>query len=380
MAEKQKMQIRPVEEKDIEKLPEFLSEGFPDDPIELWKLRFAMWWEENPFMNSSIPKGWVLEKDGSEIIGFIGNIPFKYQINGKIGNAVASSSWYVRPEFHGIWSIKLMITFLKQANVDMFLNTTPVENVEKTIKKLGFSPLKLPFNNREYWYIIDYDKIFDLKTSKLSQSHKILSPFLKIISFKLKVFSYLKRKYKKSPGHALNQNEYECSLCAYCDDSFSELWEKNRKKNATTLNRDTRTLNWLYFAEAIKEKRYVVKCTQKSDDRLVGYIAYDLNYYSDPDIRILKLKDAYFPEINESITFSILVFSFSLAKELNVSGIRLWATNQTMEKILKKRIKIRRNLILPYYFKLEKNLELEIENNTNHEYFPSPIDPNRGTL
>jgi len=113
--------------------------------------------------------------------------------------------------------------------------------------------------------------------------------------------------------------------------------EEQKKKNATTLNRDTRTLNWLYFAEAIKEKRYVVKCTQKSDDRLVGYIAYDLNYYSDPDIRILKLKDAYLPEINESITFSILVFSFALAKELNVSGIRLWATNQTMEKILKKR-------------------------------------------
>ena len=212
MAEEQKILIRTVEEKDLEKLPEFLSEGFPDDPIELWKSRFAMWWKENPFMNSSIPRGWILEKGGSQIVGFIGNIPFKYQINGKIGNAVASSSWYVRPEYHGIWSVKLMYAFLKeyagepgkveeQANVDMFLNTTPVENVEKTIKKLGFSPLELPFDNKEFWYLIDHDKVFNLLTNKLSKSYKILWPFLKIIFFKLKIISSLKRKYKKSPGH-----------------------------------------------------------------------------------------------------------------------------------------------------------------------------------
>ena len=129
------IQLRLVEEKDLDRLPEFLSEGFPDDPIELWKARFDMWWKENPFMDSSIPMGWIVEKDKIEIVGFMGNIPVKYQINGKIGNAVASSSWYVRPDVQGIWSVKLLYAHLKQENADLFLSNTPVENVVKIITR-----------------------------------------------------------------------------------------------------------------------------------------------------------------------------------------------------------------------------------------------------
>lgn len=380
MAEEQKILIRTVEDKDLEKLPEFLSEGFPSDPIELWKSRFSMWWQENPAMSSSIPRAWVLEKDGKEIVGFLGNIPVKYQINGKAGKAVASSSWYVKPEFQGIWSVKLMNAFLKQKDVDLFLSTTPVENVEKMMKQFGFFPLMSPFNSTEYWYVLDYDKIFDLITYKLSKSRKILLPILKIVSFKLKIFSYLKRRYKKSPRPLPRQHGYECSLCSHCYDFFTGLWEKNRVENTTTLYRDAGTLNWLYFSNAVMKKRYVIQCVHRPTNKLVGYFAYDLNDYREIDVKILKLKDAYLPEINESIISSLLFFSTVLANDLDASGLRLWAANQTMGKILKKKIKIRRKFSLPYYYKLDKNLETVIENNKNHNFIPSPIDPNRGTL
>lgn len=375
-----KINIRPIEEKDLVKLPEFLSTGFPGDSMELWESRFKMWWEENPLMDSSFPKGWILEKDRSTIVGFLGNIPVKFQIKGRIGIAVASSSWYVKPEFQGLWSIKLMHAFLKQENVDMFLSTTPVENVEKIMKQFGFSSIGLPYNNKEFWYLIDYNKVFDVITYKLSKSHKILRPFMKIISFKLKIISGLKHRNKKSPGHEPGRNDYDCSLCTTCDDSFSELWQKNRKENTTTLCRDAGTLNWLYFADAVREKRYVIKCTHKPSNMLVGYAAFDLNYYRDIDVRILKLKDFYFPEIVEPMVFSLLASSIELAKELRASGLRLWAMNQNMERILKKKIKIRRKSALPYYYKFKKNIDQAIHNDKNHEFIPSPIDPNRGTL
>jgi hypothetical protein len=380
MNEKQKIRIRPVEEKDIDRLPDFLSEGFPGDPPDLWKPRFEMWWDKNPFMNLVIPKGWVLEKDRSLIVGFMGNIPLKYQINGKVGNAAASSSWYVRPEFQGIWSVQLMNAFLKQENIQMFLSTTPVGNVERILQRFGFTPLELPFNRAEYWHIIDYDKVFLLMTDKLSKTHKILSPFLKFMSFKLKVLSRLKRNYKRGLKYKQNHGDYECFLCTNCDDSFSNLWDKTRKSNTTTLNRDAQALNWLYFSDAVKEKRFVIKCIRKPGNDLAGYIAYDLNYYSDIDIKILKLKDAYLPEINEPIIFSLLAFSFGLAKELDVSGLRLWAIDQKMERLLKKKVKFRRKFFLPYYYKLEKSLGLKVERRESHEFIPSPIDPNRGTL
>ncbi|WP_210409280.1 hypothetical protein, partial [Methanococcoides sp. NM1] len=73
--------IRTLEEKDFSELADFLREGLRTPP-EIWQRRFDMWWINNPWMDRSIPYGWVIEDEKSEIVGFLGNIPVKYQIKG----------------------------------------------------------------------------------------------------------------------------------------------------------------------------------------------------------------------------------------------------------------------------------------------------------
>ena len=374
------IKIRNLEEKDIIKLAEFLPLGLPIKSADQWKNLFCMWWIDNPLMNPDFPRGWVLEKNGSEIIGFLGNIPVKFQINGTKGIAAAASSWYVKPEFQGFYSILLLLEFMKQKNVNLFLSTTPSEKVRKINLKLGFSTIELPFNNSEYWYIINHQKFIHFLLNKRIKSCKLLSIIIKIVSFSIEFILPIRGILKKKKEAKLKNNEFDCSICTYCDDSFTELWENNKKENTTTLYRDAETLNWLYFSKAVKNKRYVLKCIQKENNKLVGYMVLDTTAQNKEDINNLQLMDVYIPDIKEEIVLSLISSSIDMAKKFDVGALKFWAINQEMEKILKKIIKIRRHKIYEYLYKLNKMDELETNEKKNHEFIPSRIDPDRGII
>ncbi len=76
--------------------------------------RFDEWrhfWSGNPALErlperSSWPIGWVLETD-EEIIGYIGNIPSLYELNGKKLIAATSHSWLIAPEYRSYATLLL---------------------------------------------------------------------------------------------------------------------------------------------------------------------------------------------------------------------------------------------------------------------------------
>ncbi|SES77077.1 hypothetical protein SAMN04488587_0892 [Methanococcoides vulcani] len=119
----QSTKIRTLEEKDFSELADFLREGLQIPP-EIWQLHFEMWWINNPWMDRSIPYGWVIEDEKSEIVGFLGNIPVKYQIKGRDDIAAAGTSLYVRPSVRGVNSLQPILAFARQKNIKLLLNTT----------------------------------------------------------------------------------------------------------------------------------------------------------------------------------------------------------------------------------------------------------------
>lgn len=370
------IKLRKIRENDLHKLAEFLSEGFPTRSPELLKHRFSMWWSNNPVFSLSIPLGWILEKDESEIYGFIGNIPVKYLINGSESVAVASSSWYVKPAVRGIYSIKLLLEFIKQKNVGLLLSTTPNNEVKKIFQKFGFLSFNLPLNNTEYWYVLNHKNIFDLFLLRRIKSKPLLS-LLKMASFFIKMISPIGGLIQKKLFPHVKNNDFSCSICTYCDDSFTELWNTHKKNNLTTLYRDAETLNWLYFSKVVADKRHVIKCTHKINNKLTGYFVFDLNSTQKEGVKILQLKDGYIPEFNKKIFLSLFSFSIHLAKNYNASALRFWSVNKDMEKLLKKYIKIRKRCIFDYLYKF--NVESELST-INYEFIPSSIDPDRGII
>jgi hypothetical protein len=371
------IKLRTVEERDFEKLSVFLAEGFPTRSVELWKQRFKLWWDLNPFMNSSISRGWVLESKNSEIIGFMGNIPIKFHINGREGLAAAASAWYVQPAFQGIQSILLLLAFLKQEKFDIFLSTTPSEKVKKIDLKLGFLPVNLPYNSVEYWWIINYEQLFSLFLEKRLR-FKMVSKALKILFVPSKLIAPLILSFKLKKIHQHLGNEYKCSICSFCDSSFTELWEKNKRENVTSLYRDAVTLNWLCSFPPLSDVRYLIKCEHKQSNKNVGYFILDIKSPRNSETKVIQLKDIYVPQAKEKIILSLISFSINLAVKKGAAAIKFWAPNAEINKILKKYIKMKRTAEYPYYYKFNNIRDLNI--GVDHEFIPSLIDPDRGII
>ena len=371
------MKVRRIEEGDLNKLPAFLSEGFTSDPPHVWKSRFEMWWIDNPSMRPEIPRGWILENEEAQIVGAFCNIPVTFQINGKTGIAMASSSWYVKPNARG-GSLLLFREFIRQDKGGLLLNTTPIDTAQKIYAKFGFSTINIPFNNMEYWYIRNYQSILKVFIDKFSKSHKLFSCAWILLPL-LRLISPLVRRLKdnRSPQH--KDDRYKCSVCTHCDASFTGLWERT-KKNTTTLYRDAETLNWLFFSEAVAEKRYVVKCNNQKDGTLEGYMAFNILYPTNRNIKIMQLMDAFIPNPSKDIVLTLFEFSKELAKKKDVAALTLWSLNDEMDRILKSKLKIKRRCKYPYLYKLKginvQNAKQDIANN----YIPSFIDPDRGVI
>src|SRR5688572_14229257 len=54
-----------------------------DRGMDFWSRRLDFWWNANPFNKPELPKGWVLNYEGS-VVGFMGLIPFQYIFRDKV--------------------------------------------------------------------------------------------------------------------------------------------------------------------------------------------------------------------------------------------------------------------------------------------------------
>lgn len=107
--------LRQAEKKNIPQIRDFLTgRNSSLTYVKQLESRLDMLWIDNPAMDAETPPGWIIEDSLGKIVGFIANIPVPYQIFGKKDTAVASSSWYVKPEARGMISLQLLQSFLRQ--------------------------------------------------------------------------------------------------------------------------------------------------------------------------------------------------------------------------------------------------------------------------
>jgi acetoacetyl-CoA synthetase len=100
---------------------------------ETWRNLFDYsWLEQKP------DRGLVLV-DNSEIVGFLGTIYAKREINGKAGLTCNLSSWYVQPRYRG-WGAALLHAALRDVSVT-YMSLTPNPLSQQVFKMLGFLEL-----------------------------------------------------------------------------------------------------------------------------------------------------------------------------------------------------------------------------------------------
>ena len=354
------MKVREVEDKDLIPLAEFLPKGFPYTTKEFWLPLFELWWSSNPAYSDQFPRGWILEKDTS-IHGFIGNIPVKFLIHGQMRIAAACNSWHVDPSAQGIPSIILFNEYLKQKDVSLFLfKGEDDKHIMNILSKYKFEEHILPKSQKQYVYIIDKKKVKRIfKTFLVNNTMPKLSQlweYSKRVGFLL--FAYLYQK-PVIGGGGPHEEIYISSLCTLCDDAFSKLWDPYLNTCDTTISRDPKTLNWLYFSSARQYKRVVIQCHRSRDKTLAGYMVFDLIWTKTFDGGRMQLMDMCIENNDHQVLASLTSFAIELGKQNNAPLLIVWANSPETETYFRSTFTMRRTFQHYRYVRFSDTLDMK---------------------
>jgi len=369
--------VREVDEKDIIRLAEYLPAQLPfiRTTKDTWVRRFQIWWASNPAFMAQIPRGWVLENETS-LMGFIGNIPVKFLTSGEEKTAVAAVSWYVDPSVRGLFSIRLLNEFLKQKNTPLFLFNTDNKNLMKILFKNKFKEYILPRFQTQYFSILNRTKVdYLLREFLFCGSFPRLNEVSALISrLGLLMCAYLYQK-PVIRGGGLPEKEYTTSLCTFCDDAFSRIWEPYLNSCDVTLSRDTKTLNWIYFSSIEPNTRVVIQCRRSRDNSLAGYMVFDILRRKTSNDAKMELMDLCLEKYDPQVLVSLLAFAIEIGKQHNAALLTVWADSQEAEMFFQRHFTLRMDLQQHNFIRFS---EIDEENSGSLTVCPSMIAPPRG--
>jgi len=365
--------LREVEDRDIPLLAEFLPKGFAHTNTEFWVRRFDLWWTQNPAWTPQIPRGWVLD-DGTNLVGFIGNIPVTFLVRGEKRIGASSSSWYVEPSVRGLYSIRLFNEFMKQKSASLFLFKAEEEYVMNFLTKYKFEEYILPASQKEYVYILNKKKIhfiflkfiFSKQIPKLSDVPEL---YKRLCYLK---FGYLLQKPVVSPGAA---DPYTSSICTSCDDAFLTISEPFVKSCDVILSHDTNTLNWLYFSSARWFTRVVIQCRRTRDNTLAGYMVFDIERSKPSEAGSMRLMEMHIEDTDPRVLSSLTSCAIETGRKNNAALLVVWANSPETEAYFRSTFFMRKTIRHYRYLKFSDTPEIRSVRENRGKVCPSLIYP-----
>ena len=214
--------IREVQFSDFEQVSALnlrLGQG-PDSP-ENWKRL----WVDNPALadgKGSSPIGWMLQTTSGEVVGFLGTIPQEYEFDRCTLRAAATCRFAVEPAYRGS-SHLLVMSYFRQKNVDLFLNTTATVEAGKMMLAHKASPLPQSDYETILFWVLDPRRFTKEVFRKLGVKSFLAGPASAVASLAVKEDSAMRAREgcQKQPRYSVN----EISIRDLGED-FAKLWER----------------------------------------------------------------------------------------------------------------------------------------------------------
>ncbi len=369
--------IREVSEEDLDSLSDYLpaQPPFLNTTKDIWVRRFRTWWDLNPAYNTQCSMGWIVVS-GTQILGFIGNVPLKYCVYGEEQTAAAAVAWYVDPDVRGFFSLRLFSEYLSQKNVAVFLFNSDSNDLIRLVKKFGFQEYILPIYQKKYFHILNRRKVSSLL--KDMRILKRVNNFPILINMSVSIMQFF-QEFMTGPRRTfcnqLQAEEYSSSLCSFCDESFSRIQMSSTARCDIAMSRSQKVLNWIYFSPITPSKRIVIQCTHRREDILAGYMVFDIHRRNSSDVIVMKQMDICIQSSYPDAIKSIVQCAINVAKTNNVSLLEMWAFDETTENFLKQHF--------PLYMTAQHHNFIKFSDSVKHRsehpiVCPSLIDPPRG--
>jgi GNAT superfamily N-acetyltransferase len=251
-----------VSEADYAELSAFLA-AFPDDEsgsAKSWLRRMHCWWDLNPAFDDAFSRGWVLREHGA-IVGFLGAIPWRFQLGGRETTVFGGTTWRVLPEYRGL-SIALKRRQMKEHGDVLHLSTTPAADVERLLRRLGYAPMRdtadVEFHSD---IVLNFEKVLRAKLNGRPSAGIVAKQAAKPLS----VIQSLRTRGLHRCAH---QNVRKLERA---DERFDDLWERTKDRFPSTHVRTAEAVNWYCFGSPEFEKTLF---GYFEGERLAGWIVF----------------------------------------------------------------------------------------------------------
>jgi len=246
---------------------------------------WSAFWNDNPAFREKAghwPMGWVLETQSGEIVGSLINLPVMYDFQGRRLCAASGCSWVVDARYR-CHSLSLMLRFLKQKDVQLFISATVGPNAEPALKLLHFSRLPVGNWQQSAFWITNYR---GFSRSALTSKSVAFAP---AISYPLSAALFCRDKFRFA--NRINGSPIQIELCSGFDNRFDEFWEELRRQNQKVLLgvRTRETLTWHFRDALIQQNAWIL--TASTGSRLVAYAVFDRQDKPAFGLRRIRLVD-----------------------------------------------------------------------------------------
>jgi hypothetical protein len=317
--------------------------GLDADDFRAWKNL----WMENPALREikvKFPMGWVLETADGSIVGYLGNIPMRYELEGRRILVATGRSWVVDAVYRP-YSLLLMGTYFQQANVDLFLTTSV--NSQSAVPLSVFQWVRVPkgaWDRTLFW--ITYPQGF-------SQSYlrKKGWPAAKLLSYALSLgISF--RDHVRGDRFPKNGTDFAVLSCNVFDERFDAFWTalKKRKSKLLLAVRDRETLEWHFKSALLKNMAWIYTLEDKR-----GLIAYAV--FLRQDRRLVGLKRMCLVDFQcleqekaPALLTAMLRTAFERCRQESVHMLELIAPTPLLEKCAERAYPHKRQLANWMYF------------------------------
>jgi hypothetical protein len=314
--------------------------GLPTKPREEWRHV----WERNPVLTrrtETLPLGWVLENNG-KVVGFLGNIPTFCSFVGRRLLATTANAWVVDEPYRS-QSIALLKHYLRQKEIDLFLNTTAGVASGRLWEALGAKRLPLPsYGDVLFWTTAPREVVRALLISKNIPTPEILSfPLSLLLRIRLLV-----RSTKRTRAQVVRE-------VVGFDSRFDDFWEELRLSSSKLLSwRDAETLNW-HFKYALAGNRARI-LTLEASGRITAYAV--LCRQDKPELSLKRYSLADLQCLDSSATAyacgKLLEHSFELCRQEGVHLLEAIGFAPEKRSVLESFAPFKRKMgSWPFYFK-----------------------------
>ena len=353
---------------DFEKVRDLnLRLGQGPDSVENWRRL----WLENPALadgNGSSPIGWVLETSQG-IVGFLGSIPLLYDFEGSGLRAAATCRFAVEPAYRA-FSRLLVVSFFRQKNVDLFLNTTATVAAGKIMMALKASPLPQPDYGTVLFWVLDTRGFTKEVFRKLGMKTTLMAPATAVASLVMKgdaAFRARGPKYKRS-----QLDTREIALQDIGED-FPQLWADSAKESKKLSARRTPEVMRWHFDPPGTRRIVKVFGTYKKKEML-GYIIVRHEQAGAEDLRRALVADMLVRNHDPEILEQLFAAAIASAKNIGCHVLEVMGFPRGVRQaLLQWKPYSRKYPACPFFFKA-RNRELQEKLMDDRAWYACPFD------